>query len=294
MSDEAIRTAPLSARWVRKMTVIIIILLAFGGWAMYDAVSVYPRRGERYADWAKWTYLDAASKANSEDFGIFQREASIPDPGEELVRLLSPEQRQRNEADSVSTTSPRRFRALMQKTRLQWLRALDRIGRLKPERTVIDNPRAELESLTDSWSSARSQPQPLAVYDIPSQWAIMGVCWAIAGVMIVRFVRVASLKYRWEQASMTLALPGGASITPDDLEEVDKRKWDKFIIFLKIKPGHPTLGGKEVRCDTYQHAELESWILAMEEKAFGPQEPAGAGSSTPSEPASLESADESL
>ncbi|CAN0504206.1 unnamed protein product [Laminaria digitata] len=71
---------------------------------------------------------------------------------------------------------------------------------------------------------------------------------------------------------MQFTLPGGASITPDDLEEVDNRKWDKFIVFLKIKGAHASLGGQEVSVDTYQHRFVEDWILAMEAKAFPSQQ----------------------
>lgn len=271
MSDDGIRTAPLGKRWVRKTAIFLVVLIGFGAWGLYDAVSVYPARGERYATWARMSYLEAARSANAEDFGIFEREASVPNPVEEFRRLSAPDQRQRNASDAANTSSPRRARAIMLNARLNWLEGLKRIGELKPERTTIENPRAELERLQSELSTG-GNPKPLAAYDIPSQWAIMIVCWSIALVILVRAVRVASMKYRWDPATMTLTIPGGASITPGDLEEVDKRKWDKFIVFLKIKPGHPSLGGKEIRFDTYQHDELEGWILAMERAAFGPQE----------------------
>jgi hypothetical protein len=271
MGDEGIRTAPLGKRWVRKMAIFIVVLLAFGGWGFYDAVSVYPARGERFATWARLAYLEAAEAADREDFGIFIRDTSVPNPGEELARLSQAEQRQRNGADAANTQSPRRLRAIMLNARLTWLEALSRIGQVRPERTTIENPRTELARLKTELSTA-SQPKPLSRWDIPSQWAIMAVCWTLALFLIVRALGVVSRKYRWQAETMTLTLPGGASITPDDLEEVDKRKWDKFIVFLKIKGSHPSLGGQEVRCDTYQHDELEEWILAMERKAFGPQE----------------------
>lgn len=282
MADEGIRTAPLGKRWVRKMAIFIVILLAFGGWGFYDAVWVYPARGERFATWAKLAYLEAAEAADREDFGIFIREASVPNPAEEIARLSQAEQRQRNGADASNTQSPRRLRAIMLNTRLTWLEGLSRIGQVTPERTTIENPRAELARLKSELSTA-SQPKPLAYWDIPMQWMIMAVCWAFALFLIIRAIGVASRKYRWQPETMTLTLPGkrGGAITPDDLEEVDKRKWDKFIVFLKIKASHPTLGGQEIRCDTYQYDELEEWILAMERKAFGPQEVETGGESGP-------------
>lgn len=271
MGDQGIRTAPLGKRWVRKMAIFIVVLVAFGGWGLYDAVWVYPARGERFVTWAKLAYMESAEAADREDFGIFIRDTSVPNPTEELARLSQSEQRQRNGADAANTQSPRRLRAIMLNTRLTWLEALSRIGQVNPERTAIDNPRAELVSLKAELSTA-AQPKPLSRWDIPSQWAIMAVCWALALFLIVRALGVVSRKYRWQAETMTLTLPGGASITPDDLEEIDKRKWDKFIVFLKIKGSHASLGGQEVRCDTYQHDELEEWILAMERKAFGTQE----------------------
>lgn len=271
MADQGLRTAPLGKRWVRKMAIFIVVLIAFGSWGLYDAVWVYPARGERYATWAKLAYLEAARNANQEDFGIFERDASVPNPREELERLRAADQRQRNTADAANTQSNRRLRAIMLNARLAWLEGLTRIGRLDPERTTIENPRTELERLQSELTTA-ARPKPLSRWDIPSQWAIMGVCWALALFMLVRALGVASRKYRWDESTMTLTLPGGQTLTPDDLEEVDKRKWDKFIVFLKVKPSHPSLGGQEVRCDTYQHDELEEWILAMERKAFGTQE----------------------
>jgi hypothetical protein len=271
MTDDAIRTAPLSKRWLRKMIIFVIVLIAFGTWGLYDAVSVYPKRGERHAAWMQMSYLEASRAANDEDFGVFERQSSVTDPVAELARLNSPEQRQRNAADAADSASSRNLRAVMQNSRRAWLEGLDRIGRLTPERTIIDNPQAELTRLRAELATAK-KPKPLSAFDIPSQWLIMIVCWAVAAWMLIHAVRVAARKYRWNSATRALTIPGGHTITPDDLEEIDKRKWDKFIVFLKIKPNHPALGGKEVRCDTYQRDELEGWILEMEREAFGPQE----------------------
>lgn len=271
MTDDATRTAPLSKRWLRKMIIFLVVLIGFGAWGLYDAVSVYPKRGERHATWMRMSYLEAAKAANTEDFGVFERQSSVSDPVAELARLNAAEQRQRNAADAADTGSSRRLRAIMQNTRREWLEGLNRIGQLTPERTTIDNPRAELTRLQAELATA-SKPKPLSAFDIPSQWLIMIVCWAVAAWMLVHALRVASRKYRWNPATKALTIPGGHTITPDDLEEVDKRKWDKFIVFLKVKDAHPTLGGREVRCDTYQRDLLEDWILEMEREAFGPQE----------------------
>lgn len=55
---------------------------------------------------------------------------------------------------------------------------------------------------------------------------------------------------------------------PSDLADVDSCRWDKFIVYLKIKDGHPRLGGAEIKFDTYRHGKIEDWILAMERTAF--------------------------
>ena len=66
-----------------------------------------------------------------------------------------------------------------------------------------------------------------------------------------------------------LIIRGGEVVTPSDLEDVDKRRWDKFIVFLKIKGTHPTLAGQEVKVDLYHYTPpVEDWVLAMEKSAF--------------------------
>jgi hypothetical protein len=105
------------------------------------------------------------------------------------------------------------------------------------------------------------------------QWLMMIVGYAVGLYILYLFVRVAAAKYRWDPAAKALTLPGGATITPADLEEVDKRKWDKFIVFLRIKPDAAAIPGRTVRVDTYRHGRVEEWILEMETEAFGPQQP---------------------
>ncbi len=263
--------APLNPRWIFKLTIITTIVFLVGVWGFWDASSVYPKRGERYASWAKWQYLDQAKKADAEDFGIFIRESSVTTPVEELERLQDPETKNRNVQDAANTSSTRTLRASMLVARLNWLEALKVVGHLDEAYTVIESPQRELNELAAHWMSA-TKPKPLHAFDLAVQWMIMVICWAIALYMLIHMLRVRSKRYAWDADSMTLTLPGGASITPEDLKEVDKRKWDKFIVFLKIKPSHDTLGGKEIAVDTYQHSCVEDWILAMEEKAFGSQE----------------------
>lgn len=85
--------------------------------------------------------------------------------------------------------------------------------------------------------------------------------------MLLHIIAVASKKYTWEPASLRLGVPGGSSVVPADVELFDRRKWDKFLVFLKIKPEHPQLGGKEIKLDLYQYEPLEAWYEQMHRSA---------------------------
>ncbi len=264
--------APLNPKWSIKLFIITFFVLGFGGLGLYDALIKYPARGERFADWAKWQYLDAAKNAGSEDFGIFERKSSVPDPVAEYAKLSDPETMQRNGIDAQNQSSARHLRATMYNTRYQWLNGLKIIGQLTPENTTIDNPNNELAQSRALWTSSLSNPKPLKSYDIPSQWLIMILCWGIGFWMLVNIIKVIGQKFSWDADSMTLTVPGSIAITPENIDEVDKRKWDKFIVFIKLNAAHSTHAGKEIKVDTYQHALVEDWILAMEKKALGSQE----------------------
>jgi len=288
-TEPNVQKAPLNPRWRFKLGVIALIVFLVGCWGLWDATSVYPNRGKKFADWAKWQYLEESKKADEEDFGIFLRDTSVTDPHAELERLSAPERLSQNRQDAGNPSSSRSKRASMQNARLQWLEALEIVGMLDAEHTTIESPQRELDGLREKWSASSTNPKPLSAFDLMSQWLIMGVCYIVTLIMVVHMMRVASQKYTFEHSTLTLTLPGGASITPDDLEEVDKRKWDKFIVFLKIKDAHPNLGGQEVKIDTYQRLLIEDWVLAMEEQAFPSQE----GDDAPSEPNETSDEDDS-
>ena len=271
MSDTVPTKSALNRPWVLKMLIFIVVVLAFGTWGLYDATVAYPARGEKYANWAKWQYLQAAAFADQEEFGWFLNNASVADPVAELEHLTSEEEQARNTEAAQNPDSRSHRRAVAKVARLRWLEGLKLIGRLSPEHTTIESPRARLEELGAEWASA-TQPKPLHGLDIPMQWGIMAVCYAVGLYLIVLFLRVATKRYAWDPGEQRLTLPGGASLVPADLAEIDKRKWDKFIVFLKVREGHDTLGGQEVRVDTYRHAHVEGWILEMERTAFPSEE----------------------
>lgn len=269
--------APLHRPWVAKIVIITLVLVLFGGWGLFDAVKLYPDRGNAYASYAEWQYLQAADRARQEDSRIFLEQVAVVDPAAEMARLSEDETRDRNVQDVNNPSSTRHLRATMQVARLDWLEALNIVGRLDASVTDIENPRARLDELGEEWAN-KDIPKPLHWYDIPSQWLIMGVCWAIAAYLGFLFLKTVGKKYRFDASSLTLSLPGGASFAAEDLAEpLDKRKWDKFIVQATIKGEHDGLGGKTVKFDTYRHAKLESWLLAMEAKTFPDQAEDSAG-----------------
>ncbi len=293
MSETAPTKSALNRPWVLKMLIFIVVVLGFGTWGYYDAAIVYPARGEKYADWAQWQYLQASALADQEEFGWMLNNASVTDPDAELAHLRSEEESARNLEAAQNPESRSYRRAAAKIARANWLEGLRLIGKLDAEHTTIENPRQRLENLQTKWASS-TQPKPLHGLDIPMQWGIMTICYLVGAYLIVLFLRVAVKKYTWDPAEQRLTLPGGASLVPSDLAEIDKRKWDKFIVFLKVREGHEQLGGQEVRIDTYRHAHVEGWILAMEQTQFPSQEEAEADADAPAEkPAENPEPDES-
>ncbi|GIK18430.1 MAG: hypothetical protein DYG93_07510 [Leptolyngbya sp. PLA2] len=238
----------LARRWLIRVVLITIALWAFGAWGLYDALVAYPKRGAAYAELMQLEYLRTAN-----DRGVLGQ-ASIDDPAGELARLRAKDVTQRS---------------AVEQQRLLWLEALATPGlnMLDPQHTRMENPGATLARLQSEWAQ-RPAPKPLSWFDLPSQWLILVVCWGFGTWMLILFGMVASKRYSWEPEAQRLTLPGGATLVPADLDDVDKRKWHKFIVFLKIKPEHVILGGRELRLDLFRYNHLESWVLEMEKTAF--------------------------
>jgi len=258
---DSVQVSTVGFKWARRIMVIAFILLAFGSWSLYDAAVKYPARGREFAQWSQWQYLiklDEESRS-LRDPGILTRNAPVADPQAELARL---------QANPPGESSP-----ATEYARYQWLKALSFVGQLDPEHTAFKDaaPRQKLTQLNQDWS-IKTGPSPLHSYDIPAQWLMMIVGYGLGFYMVFLLIRVKATKYRWVPERKALTLPNGATITPDDLEEVDKRKWDKFIVFLRIKPGVDKVGGKAVRIDTFRHGLVEDWILDMEREAFPSEE----------------------
>ncbi len=260
----------LSPRWVRKSLIIIAVLFAFGCWGLLDAIKFYPARGANVAEYREFKYLEQYAAKR----GYFDPAVNVADPKAEYTRLES-QSNGRPLADPV------------EETRRQWLEALDRIGHVEASQTTwprddfrgvrVPDAQARFEALRDAWTkvpvggdpkSVREAPRALAVWDIPSQWAIMAICWGIAAFMALSFMKGARKRYAFDESTQRLTLTDGTSLVPSDIEEFDKRRWSKFYVYLKVVPTHPQHGGKELELDLYRYEPLEEWILAMERTRF--------------------------
>jgi hypothetical protein len=246
------QTTVINRPWLLKMALFGIGLLLFGLYGLYDATTAYPNRGEAFASYAQFQYLEQARAR-----GPLGRDVSIADPRAELKRLNAAE--------------PQGLELLRQR----WLSSLAKVGQLKPERTTMNDPEGAYKALSKIWvegegsgSKPKPQPKELASFDLPLQWAIVVIGFGGAAYLLVLYIGARAKRYSWDQATRTLTLPGGEKLTPADLEDVDKRKWDKFLVFLKINPGHPSLAGQEVKLDLLRYKPLEDWILEMERTAF--------------------------
>jgi hypothetical protein len=257
----------LSRRWVIKMSLVTAGLVAFGTWGLWDALVKYPQRGQRHADHCRLEYLRSADASGQ----ISRHSLTVADPAMEMSRL----QERRRTPGAPALTD-------LEQSRLTWLTALSRIGRLREAETAFagpdaPDPRDQLAEL-ERRTAGRATPKPLSTYDIPAQWAFVGIGYGGGLAMIALFLSVARRTYEWDPVEQRLVLPGGESLVPADLAEVDKRKWDKFYVFLVVGPRHARLGGKAVRLDLYRHVPLEDWVMTMERTAF-PEPPDDADAS---------------
>lgn len=258
MADELLRTKA-SPKWLGKQMVFILLVAGFAIWALVDATIVYPSRGEHAAEFLKFQYLKAAMDSGA------PVQISVDDPEKELQSLL--------ERQKTTTLSS------IEKARFEWLSALRNANRLDASRTNIGEPSAARAALEKKFKKADQAPKALSRLDIPVQWAIFAVCGTISAAMIFVLLRAVGTVYRFDPANKVLTLPGGQTIAASDVAVFDKRKWDKFLIFLKLRENAPSFGGQEVRLDLLRHVPLEDWVLEMEKTAFPPAaEPEGQGS----------------
>lgn len=256
-AQPAERVSTTNRKWAIKILIFAAVLIGFGLWGLYDAKVVYPRRGYRASEDFELRYLESLRTGGM----IESRRASVENPKEELASL---EEKAKSNPLSASQAALK-----------DWLGSLALVGKLAPENTTI--PRTDFfrgdrietaDQRVQALAKIEGSGKPLDNWDIPTQWLIFFIGVALgmwtAGLVLV----VSRRRYRWEPQSQRLTLPTGETLVPGDIDEFDKRKWDKFIIFLKVKSTHPTLGGKEVSIDLLRHVPVEEWVLTMEKTAF--------------------------
>jgi len=264
-SNPGTLTTTISRKWTLRMVIIGLVLFAFGLWGLYDAAVVYPARGARSAEWLEYQYLDQFATLRPP----LDARASVADPKAELDRV----ERRLAETGQVDAAD----RALR-----EWVRSLHLIGKREPATTTaiprqdfrgvpVNDARERRSELAQRWTTggtSSATPSPLSRWDIPVQWLITVLGMGIGLWMFVLLLRVRARRFTYEPATKRLTLPGGNSIVPEDIEDVDKRKWHKFFVAMKIKPSHPQLGGKTVEFDLLRFVPLEDWVLEMERAAF--------------------------
>lgn len=248
----------VSIRWMRKMVIFFVVCFGLGTWGLYDAVKVYPDRGRLYAKHMLSDYLKAA-----EETGLIAipRRVNVPDPAAEIISL---EER----AEQLNTYEQFRYRWLSS-LRPLYGKSLEKLteqnqameqlpaDQREDTRTVFVDPAATYAQLSSEISG--SPPKPLSQTDIAVQWLICFAGYLGALLILLRIIQTKSTVYRYEPAGNKLILPKGKTITPDEIETVDKSKWHKFFVALDLKDG------SSHKFDLLRFEPLEDWILEMED-----------------------------
>lgn len=278
MPEPSQLTTTLGRTWKIKTAIFAVALLGLGLWGAYDALVVYPARGRASADFALQDYLETVRSASGGGTPVFTRNAaqiSVADPQAEYARLTGLQ-----DDNVLGQPGYENERA-----RLSWLEALSRVNSLASLKAENDaelarraaDPTARPQPTTTLFvdlyqrydeivakNMGRNRPSPLNAFDIPLQFLFMIVGFAGFLYMVVFFVRVNRKTFRYDPHAKRLTMPDGRSFTPDDLETVDKRKWDKYLVFITLKDGSP-----EIKLDLYRYDPLETWILEIERLSPG-------------------------
>lgn len=269
--DTSITSTRVNPKWLRNMTIYIVLCVGIGIWGLVDALVVYPNRGARAAEFFEFQYLDELSRAPG---SITNANATVENPGELFTRLKA----KSGDGAAMSAVETNQFK---------WLEQLGAIGKNKPEHTTyprtdfrkqdgkaIEVPSAgeRLNGLREKWTKLDEkgkQPpySPLSWYDLPSQWLFVLFGFGLAPYLLFTVVRVRARVYRFDHGTSTLTLPGGEAIAPGDVAEFDKTKWDKVFITLHIRPDHPQAPGRALELDLLRFVPLEEWVLKMERVA---------------------------
>jgi hypothetical protein len=297
----------LNRSWLLKTGGFMLLLFVFGFWGLYDGVYLYPKRGLEDASYQFRDFLAAADKAGR----LTTSNITVADP-KGALRELRPKAKQLQAQASSSTPEARQ--AAMDAMKYMWLDSLAKVWRLSPgekflgtnekagkslyfepgtgkghsvavaggERTEL-SPQQLLNELTTFWGG-QNKPSPLSAFDMIFQWIFVAVGF-IGGPWILLTILRSKAKARqitFEPGQQRLGLPGGVSITPTDIKDIDKRKWHKFYCTVQ------TTDGKAHELDLLRYTPLEDWVLAMEKTRF-PERAEPEPKPEPGEPAPEES-----
>lgn len=247
-------TTTINRRWLMKMGAFIMAFLILGVWGTVDAFIVYPKRGRESIEFTLWKYLEESQKS-----GELLR-ASVEDPQAEFDRLAA-------KKAGLTNLEVERFKWLTALSRLENLRVIARQNAVEVAKpidqrtdtpTLFRNPEAKLNDLGSRLAKV-SQPKPLSELDLPSQYLFMLLGFAGALAIVFFLAKASRVKYRYEPAVHALTLPNGRRILPAEITEVDKRKWHKYFVFLKLNDNSP-----EIKLDLLRYTPLEDWVLEME------------------------------
>lgn len=272
MSDQL--TTTISRRWLIKLIAVCVAGFGFMGWGLYDALSLYPKRGLEYAETRERIYLErlADSPGRMGDATIAQPKQTFTELEARETDLLENERTfatKRASADRGEQTDAqvRLLPKAIEYARFDWLRALSYAWELKPERTVIAEPAARLKALK-ALHETRDAAVPISKYDMLLQWGYVFAGGILGVATLVHLIRGSTKSYGYVAATHTLTLPGGRTIAAADLVELDRRRWHKFYVTLVVRNGKP------VEIDLYKYEPLEEWVLEMERAAgLTPPEP---------------------
>lgn len=284
-----VQRTTLGRPWLLKTGAFMLFLVVFGVLGIVDAYWLYPRRGLADASYRLREWMadaDRAGKLTPTTFAIPDLKVALKELEAREKDLKSIEQ-----ADSAAGRA-----AKADTSKLEYLRSLERTWRLTPdEKPLADmdkpqpkilvynpttgvgtsiasgtrtdlSPRALLDELTQFWNKSK-QPTPLSGFDLPFQYVFM--VGGLGGGLYLLFVMMRTAqtarKFSWNPAEKRLTIPSGASLTPGDLVEVDKRLWHKFFVTLATKDG------SKHTLDVYKYVPLEAWVLDLERTAFPEQ-----------------------
>ncbi len=314
------QSTKLNRTWLLKIGIFAIAMLGFGVYAVVDAAWLYPRRGLADASAKLGFFLASADKA-----GLLRPDKiATPDPratlsaldakGAELRRDAARESSEGRAAqmevdrlewlDSLHRAwkldaSPKPLGeydsgtpGAMTHKKLTFnpatgLGTLESQAKGGPATTTELNPQSLLGEL-NAFAAASPKAAPLSAWDLPIQWSFVAVGFGVGAYLIFLLVKCSGIarKITFDEAEQRLTIPSGASFTPADIQDIDKRLWHKFyVVIITNDAVHHTL-------DLLRYVPLEDWVLAMERTRFpdrvAEEEKAEAAAAASDEPAPAE------